>query len=222
MSSEGSVLDETVVRLKDYATTEFDNKFDASKLFSTSTDKAQILTQISAEKYSINTIPFPEVFYSVPLVVKVMNEGDYTINRTELAGLNYYRVILRDVQEDMEIDLSAIASYAFSSPVGTIDNRFVLEFSPLGVGTEDIYNDESFKAYSYSGILNVIAGDEFTGSEKSSLTVYDITGRVVLRELNLRLIKGETKQFGFNQPEGIYIIELISNVKRSTKKIIHR
>ncbi len=31
------VLDETVVRLRDYATAEFDNEYDASKLFSAGT-----------------------------------------------------------------------------------------------------------------------------------------------------------------------------------------
>ncbi len=215
--------DETVVRLRDYATTDFDNEYDASKMFSDDLDNPLLFTQIANEKYSINSIEPPYENYSVPLIVKISSSGDYSLERTELTGMGGYDVFLRDMIEDISINLEEIASYNFNSSSGTIDNRFVLEFVPLALGFEDIENNENpFKAYSYGGILNIVTKQGSSSGSATLLSVYDLTGRVVMQVPDLYFSGGETLQFGFNQPNGLYIVELRDGIKRTTQKFVHK
>ena len=68
------------------ATNDFDDEFDAGKMFAIASKRALIYSVMNGENYSINSIPWPETKTVIPLTLKIPEAGTYKIKRTQLAG----------------------------------------------------------------------------------------------------------------------------------------
>ena len=214
--------DKTVIRFDDLATENFDNGFDASK-FLIDESRNVLWTQLNGQKYSINGIPFPEQEFSIPLVINVPDQNQYTLKATDIQALNSYDIKLIDkLENNYEVDLKQISEYTFTSEAGTIDNRFIITVGNFATGLDDILkSDYDFNIYTFSGSLNIQnMSDEWNG--KATINVYDITGRLVSKHTDQQLVTGGTIQLPFNNQKGIYLIEITDSTSRTVQKLSHR
>jgi len=224
ISNESGNRDETVVRFDYNATEEFDSRFDASKILSQSLVYPQIYSIIGNEKYSINGLPFPDDQLELIVPVKITSPGLHTISSTQIQGIENYKVYLIDKDENnYTINLNEIPEYSFSSLTGTFDDRFRLKVTNVATGLDDmIKTDHEFNMYTYSNLLNIqTLADEWSGV-RAEINMYDLTGRIIGKYPDVELFAGETKQLPFNQPKGIYIVEIIEGGKRVVQKVSHR
>jgi hypothetical protein len=216
---QGVIKDETVIRFDDKATLQFDDAFDASKWLSAAAIP-QLYSFSADEIYSINAIPFPSPITNIPLAVIIPADGTFTINKTLIDGIDNYKVILKDLQQNLAINLRDVDIYTFTASKGTIKDRFVLSIDNSTTGINDIINTvKDFNLYPFNGMLNIVPLNDDWNGKQSILNVYDLTGRIVLNKSNIEWNKGDLQQISFKQPKGIYIVEIKTENKRFVGKI---
>ncbi|HPR31723.1 MAG TPA: hypothetical protein PLK12_06500, partial [Prolixibacteraceae bacterium] len=80
--------DETVIRLHNKATRQFDGQLDAYKLKTTSSLTPQFYSISNGEDYSINTLPEVDENTVIPLVVMTKTEGPHVVSLSETNGFD--------------------------------------------------------------------------------------------------------------------------------------
>ena len=222
LSDQDEEGDETLIRFKNLATEDFDYSFDAFKLM-VNESRNQIWSGINNEKYSINSIPFPEEETIIPIMVNIPETGQYTLKSTDISGLDNYNIILTDhAQGNYKVDLKQIPEYTFSAEKGVNDNRFTITFGSLTTGFEDIESDKSFNIYTSADQLYIQNMSDKWKNSRVDVNVYDLTGRLISKHLNNEMYKGETIQLPFNRPNGIYLIEITDGTRRTMQKLSNR
>ena len=219
--SSGADKDETVIRFDGQATMDFDNEFDAAKMFGPKNIIPEIYSALNGENYSINCIPWPKSLTTIPLTLKIPVVGTYKIRRTELQGLGSSKVFLNDSQTGSTIDLSAISEYSFNTNNGVISGRFSLT---IYAGTTDIKDqtsvNKSLKVYASSGKVCVQpAGSEWDGVP-GKVRIFDMTGRVILTGSDEWFTSGEIKEYYPDNVSGMLIVEVTANGKRYLEKVM--
>lgn len=219
--SKDDLLDESVIRFKDDASDNFDNKYDAVKFLSESANMPQIYTQLYDKKYSINSVPFPKVETIVPVVVRIPVIGEYKINCTEFTGLENYRVTLKDIFTQQIIDLSKIKTYTFNSEsAGLISNRFVITIINITTDISLPHSiDKQFNIYIQQGIINVIPMQDQWDGKTGAIKIIDISGKIVADRIGTIFNKGVPELFSLNLTNGIYIINITSGNKKYVGKV---
>ncbi|KAF0193413.1 MAG: hypothetical protein FD166_3706, partial [Bacteroidetes bacterium] len=167
-----SFSDKTFVHFNNDATADFDNLFDAYKLFG-NVNAPQIYSMITGDILSINELPM-EGNETIDLGFKCNTTGIYSItaNGTENFASNV-PVILQDVKLDTYQDLKANPVYTFSYETSDNENRFKLWFQQVtGISNPDLNHIRVFSLNSTvvienGGILNCVAG------------IYDLAGREI-------------------------------------------
>jgi hypothetical protein len=220
---DGITNDETVIRFDYDATTDFDNLFDASKLFAATAPKARIWSVIGDEDYVINALPFPDTEYLLPLSLIVKEEGTHSIKKTEITGLENYTVELVDTYQDFTADLSATDQYIFASTAGTFTDRFYLKFIAIQTGLDDLEVTEKLvNIFIWDNSLNIQPVTERWSNLKTDIKVYDTMGRLIDLFSDKELYSGATIQLPFNEPKGVYIVEISSGNRRVVQKVSNR
>ena len=110
--------DEMVIRFEPAATMDFDNEFDAGKIFNPVIKTAKLFSVMSGEKYSVNSIPWPEKATVIPLTVINPGGGTLKIKRSQLQAIGNYNILLTDLVTGKSVDLLAYSEYSFSAPAG--------------------------------------------------------------------------------------------------------
>jgi parallel beta-helix repeat protein len=214
------ITDETVVRFDEGAKTDWDNDFDASKMFALDT-RTYICTQISEELYSINGQPFPETTIDIPIVLNLIADGSHTISTIELQGLQDYRVRLVDLEVNTSRELSTTPQYTFNSPKGLISDRFVLRVATVAYGTETVTGETvPFNIYQLSGKIQIMPESNIWEGKTGSVNIMDITGRTTSVNGNVRFNSGNIITIDSPEQTGIYIVDIRSGVLRYTRKIV--
>jgi hypothetical protein len=212
--------DQTVVRFDDKATILYDNSFDARKLFPDA-NLPSIASSLGGTDYSINGIPFPESSISIPLVINAPVSGSYVITAKEIKALESYNVSLKDISQNLTINLSDISAYTFSSSAGKYTDRFILTISNLLTAiSENKVSDIAFNIFSGTDILNIQTLSSSWDGIKGLIKVFDITGRQVLVLNNIEFYSGDLKQIPVNFQKGAYIVEITSAEKRFVGKVM--
>jgi hypothetical protein len=163
--SGNGFTDETIIRISEQASTGFDSNFDAYKLFGDSDNAAQIYSAIG-DRLAINTIPEAN---NVPLGIKVNSDGVFTIAATEV--LDFTTVLLEDTETGAITDLTS-TTYSFNLLSGQNEDRFILHFSPLGVG--ETWN-ENVNIFAANGAIYL----DFSEYLPGNITVYTIMGQLI-------------------------------------------
>ncbi len=219
-----SSQDEMVVRFDPDATYGFDHKFDAGKIFNPVIKSAKLFSVAGDEKYSINSIPWPEKATVIPLTVINPEAGSFKIRRSQLQALGNYNIILTDRLAGKSVDLLAWSEYSFTLPEGTISDRFTLTISPVeksAVTQEEPSQEESsLKIYSASGKVCILPqGPDWDGIS-GKVRIFDITGRMLVAENDGRFNSGELKEYFMQTAGGLLIVEVTVGPKRYLEKIV--
>ncbi len=108
--------DETIIRLTNGATDNFDGNYDAWKLFSPNQNVPSIYTQISVgQELSINALPEYDFDKSVAIYTNIPANGTYTLDIEEIFPLtNNYKVSLTSISSNTHYTILGDTSIVFS------------------------------------------------------------------------------------------------------------
>jgi hypothetical protein len=119
--------DEAVIRFLENATLNFDNKFDAVKLYSPNADVPSIALVSADKDLSINTLPVDDADISIPVRVKVGVSGNYSIS---FEGLDIFSdkacVVFEDLKTGTKTDINNLGTYQFYMDSYTTAPRFII------------------------------------------------------------------------------------------------
>ena len=220
--------DETVVRLDPEATDGFDGQFDAGKMSGPVVGRVKIWSALKGEKYSINTIPWPENKTSVPLTLIIPDADTVKITASQLQALGNSRVYLTDNLTGSRTDLLLTSEYSFPADSGTITGRFFLEIVPATTksaaasrGISQEATEESLlKIWSASGRICILPQGTGWDGTKGNVRIFDITGRTILASDNERFNSGVEMEYYTPGAGGLLIVEVVTGQKRYLEKIV--
>ncbi|MGM0529644.1 MAG: DUF2341 domain-containing protein [Bacteroidota bacterium] len=213
------VYDQSVIRFKNEATYNFDNLYDARKLFAPE-NVLYISSSLEGTEYAINTIPFPENSDTIPLVINASAVGQYTITAKQLQGLENYNVYLVDKDQNFTTDLTENKTYSFASSKGELTDRFELIVASVVTGIEEeLTIAKPFNIYSSMDLINVqTLSDEWNGKQ-GGIKIFDLTGRLIMNRPNIVFSEDEIIQLPLRKENGIYIVQINSGQMNFVSKI---
>ncbi len=197
----------TLIRVIPEATSFYNALYNASHTMAMLQNTPQLYSFSEDIKCSINSVPEES---TVNFGVRVPEAGEYTLSwNTELYN---QQAVLYDKLENKTIDLSVYDNYTFTTTSkGEINERFSIIFSVDKYITTGIKNqDAAFEIYSSDNKI-IIEGLEDT----ADIRLYDCTGRMFIQKTCT------DKGAEISIPNaGIYLIQVESNGKVTTKKVI--
>ena len=208
-NSINETFDETIIRMKDDATSAYDPAYDSHKI--TGSDIApQLYTSIQeGENVAVNTLASAHFPVMLDMGFRPGVDAKYKL-ATETYAFNR-QVILEDKLTGNTSVLTSGGSYTFHGAIGDAENRFVLHFSPL-VSPVPGEND-LVKAYYSDGRLYIHSAS----SENGTFKVYDITGkRFATGEISAHSLESVNVQ-GF--ASGIYLVNMIAGNSAIRQKV---
>lgn len=234
---KGTKSEVALVRLKinngalsDYAAVRFDNDaksgsdydYDAEKEFFSKV-RPSIYTIAEGSNFAINGIPFPSPSVDIPVAVKLISTGNYTIESPELTGLDNFKVKLIDKSSGIETDLRANPVSPFTSTeTGVITDRFVLRVSEMTTDIDDpkISDDKKFSIYSANNMVNILNLSNEWDNCTGDIKVLDLSGRVISNKTSVFISKSSIIQVESPVSKGLYIVKIESGAKRFSGKIL--
>ena len=220
--TDNSMTDETVVRFDNEAKADLDYDFDAVRM-SVSSSKTYLYTLIADIKYAINGQPFPQDTVEIPLVVNVTSTGNHTISATQIQGLDGYNVTLTDNSNSNKADLKKTPQLTFTSPSGTLTDRFVINVSKMPTGIENPATQETkFNIYHSTANINIqTISDEWEG-KTGMVRVLDLAGKTVKDMRNAEFSKNSLLTIPASGMKGVYFVEVKSGTMRYVGKVVVR
>ena len=201
---DNEMKDETVVRIADDATADFDGQLDAHKIMSFGNGGLYIFSTDN-NKMSINSVP-PGT-ESIPMDVIGVQNHTLTISLTE--GQNdFEHVLLTDLKEDITTDLTG-ENYSFNYTSG-FANRFVLHFIITGIDNESSKNIQPYYAFANNKIITI----DNSSMEPASIMIYNLMGQTIYNGK----INGKTQQISVSNT-GYYLVKVFSEKHRMVKKV---
>lgn len=173
----------------------------------------EIYTLYNNTDFAFNEMNIGEGEKVVPVGVKVMNEGDYTIALSEdLTNYNIGDIVLHDKTLNKYITLTNGESEMLHLEEGTTDNRLelIITVNETITSTNDAEEGSRFETYVHDGIatLNVI-------EEGATVLITDATGKTVYTAR----ATGDRIDFEF-PVRGVYMITVCGE-KVNTVKVVY-
>lgn len=213
--------DETVIRFEPMATNDFDDEFDAGKMFAIASKRALIYSEMNGENYSVNSVPWPETKTVIPLTLKIPEAGTYKIRRSQLQGTDNSKITLSDKVAGKSVDLLAFTEYSFSAQEGKLAGRFTVTVSS---NKPEPFVDQavasSLKIYASSGKICILPQGNEWENLSGNVKIYDITGRMIMNGGLEWFNSGEVKEYSPSGARGMLIVELTAGGKRYLEKIV--
>ncbi len=166
------------IQFRKDATLQFDHSCDAYKLFGFS-KAPQIYTNDGEELYSINCLPISMKNYDLPLGIKIVDEGDYTLSFEGINNiLDKFEIDLEDTQTGTTETVTPGFSYTFSYKEGDNPDRFVLHFYNV-TATPEIGSESSTMIYAYQSSIIV---KSFEKPLNGKVEVINLLGQTVYKQ----------------------------------------
>jgi hypothetical protein len=220
--TEYTKSDETVVRFDQLAKSYLDNDFDALKMFVSATTTS-IYSSLSGTNYAINGQPFPETFIEIPIVINLTTDSIRTISAFQLQGLDNYDVTLKDNSTGFTANLKTTPVVTFSSPKGTIADRFMLKISAISTGNEDpLVSNNTFNIYPANDFINIQTISDTWNGMHGSVKVLDLTGKTISDLMVAEFSKNSLIQVEAPMAKGMYVVEIRSGALRYVGKMVVR
>jgi PKD repeat protein len=145
--------DETILRLVNDASQEFDGSYDAWKFFSPNPNVPSIYTQIEeGQELSINSLPEFDEDVSITLYTNIPVSGTYTLDIEEVFALSpNYKVSISDVQSNTDFLFLGDTALSFTFDVQQNSPTFTFNISSDAIISSE---DESCLSMK-NGALNV-------------------------------------------------------------------
>lgn len=193
------------------ATNGFDNKIDGKVLDDT---KPILFNIINTDKFVIQgrSLPFTDTDV-VPLGLKVLNAGTYTISVENVDGLfTSQDVFIKDKYNNSVHDVKQ-TPYSFSTLEGTFMGRFEVVYKNT-LSNEDFENQNGIIVYSNSNGISISASEKI-----KEVTVFDVLGRVLYHNNNIN--EKEYKVSKIPQTNQALLVKtILTTGQTETKKIV--
>jgi hypothetical protein len=227
----GGFSDATAIRFHDNATTAFDKKLDALKLFESPgyvgypgayNQRTTISTRALDVDYAVNSLPSPiNDDIIIPVLVKVYATGSHTITASDLENIPNTCVILRDKLTNATHNLWQ-GPYVFNISDTTAAPRFELRVcsgsSPTSIkqtGLAD--NSNIFINKDVNGVFVKFGFDQTT---KSAITVTNILGQKLVDDKTLNA-NDDLLYLNLEAKNQLIFVTVTTDKQKVTKKIIH-
>jgi hypothetical protein len=198
-ASGNNINDETSILFMEDATIGFDHQYDAYKLYSLDENAPQIYS-LASTNMAVNTLPETDW---VQLGFKAGVNGTYTIS-AEINEIG--NVVLEDTFTGEMTDLN-IGSYTFDYSINDSEGRFIVHFSPLGVGDN---MNEATNIYSHNKTIYINLPEDTDGYA----VVYDMMGK----EVATTAINGTFNTITLDK-SAYYVVKVLSNDNMITEKV---
>lgn len=224
--------DETGIRFHGSATNAYDIEWDARKIFQTPgyvgypggySKYTTISTKGGNLDYSINSLPYALTQNAViPVLVKVMASGQYTINGFDMQLLPPNAcVTLKDKLLNVVHNIKA-SPYVFTINDTTSTARFELTVcADLTTGVNNntpVINDHSVMVkHDVSGVYVDLNFDKTT---KANISVTNVLGQKIVDGKSVTT-QNETVHFGLEAKNQLLFVTVETESSKITKKIIH-
>jgi len=200
-----SISDELWILFRNDAQETYEKKYDAYKFFTNRSDLSNIYSISGKQKLSIDARPETE---TIQLGFKCAENGNYHIQLKEVNGIA--SVELEDTKLAKMHNLK-IGTYTFDWNIGDSEERFILHLK--ATATQEL-NEQEAKIYSINKQLYIRNN---SAAKFSSINIYDLTGRIVYQGM---LTNEDIQMISLQKSEGAYLVQLISENKSQTEKII--
>ena len=213
--------DETVVRFDNNAKEGIDYDFDAVRL-NIRSGSPSITSMAGKTGMIINGIPFPETSVEIPLCVTPGNaSGKLTISVRQIEGLEDYNVLLTDKSVNKTINLRTTPAYSLDVPEGPESGRFVLTVKKNAEGEEmTAIREDQFMIYHAMDLINIKTVSEEWEGLSGTIKLLSITGRPLSINRDRLFSKDSLLQIEEPDRPGIYLVEISSEQKRFTGKVV--
>ncbi|MBL4586699.1 MAG: T9SS type A sorting domain-containing protein [Flavobacteriales bacterium] len=204
--SNGTLSDEETILFNADALDEYDD-FDSQKFWAGAT-VPQIYTTLETDTLVINGMYSTATNPVVDLGVKIPAQGNYSLDATSITVVGE-NVHLEDRMLGVFQDLNVEPTYAFTSVAGNIPTRFALHFGLLITDIEEATS--SVGIYASNKQINVL----LNGSETGTITVFDMTGRMV----HLQNLTSNKTTIDLNAAQGIYVVRVETADQTIARKV---
>jgi hypothetical protein len=187
-----------------------DNQYDGLRLYdNTITD---FYTLINNNHYSINAMPTFENSQIIPLGIQIQTSGTFAIDIDHTSGIfiDGQAIYLEDTYENIIHDF-ATGTYTFYSETGSFNDRFILRFTDDALS---ITNNELSNLQLYPNPSNGLFYIKNAGQENIEISVYDITGKLVMQKNVAQSV--DIRNF----TPGVYVAQLKTEQGTTVRKLI--
>ncbi len=206
-----AMADEAVVRFTENATTSADADYDAWKMYG-SDGAPQLYTLASDnEMLAINSLPYLETAYTVPLNFEMKANGPVTFTFTNIESFDgSVSIYLKDELANQTTNLRNQQVYTFNHSTANAAKRFKLVFGGA-IGVDEIAA-ETNKMW-ISGSTLYITAPALTG-EKALVEIFNLSGQ---RLISKTIVLSELSTMGLNW-KGFVVAKLTSGQTVLTTK----
>lgn len=207
--SNGTNSDEAILLFDTDASDGFDD-YDSRKYWASNVP--QLYMHVAADTLTINGLYSTTTNPVVNLGVKLLTEGDYTLNACSITIIGE-TVFLEDRILGIFQDLNTTPNYNFTSDAGNISDRFALHFGMAVTGIEDGTAANS-RVYTTNGNqLNIILPEN---TSNGNVQVLDMAGRVIYTA-NLNASRSTVNM---NTATGVYLIRVKTQKGMDTHRVV--
>ena len=215
--SNGTNSDETIVLFNPNATNGYD-AYDSPKMSNANAAIPEIYTTVGDEKLVINGLNSITLNTEIPLGFSTGQSNAFTIKATEISNFDAdAKIILKDNLLNTEQDLTANATYSFSSDVTSTAGRFSLIFKSTSVNTglNQENSDKNILIYKNPNNRITIECSENLGANSSVVVTNAIGQKIVSQQLT-----NSVTVLDSYMRSGIYMVTVTNAGKTSTQKVI--
>lgn len=213
--SNKTYSDETVIYFNPNASDSSDG-YDSPKMSDSNPDFPKIYTMAEVENLVINGMQQIPLNTEIPLYFVQGNQTAFTLKATEFSNFDSsMRVILKDkLNGNVETDITDGTAYSFNAIPTASTDRFSLIFrtSSTNTSVQNPYTQQ----FSVINMPNHQLRLLFDRSVSGEVVIYNAVGQQVARE-NLN---GTSAVSVFSLPTGVYVLNLYSDGKSISRKVI--
>ena len=210
LTNDNGIFRQILVAFMDEATQSEDAGYDGKRMYNSG--YFDLYSVLNGERYAIQALPAFTTDQVVPLGVEIADTGIATISIDRFEGIfNTQNIYIVDYETGVVHNLTE-GDYEYrATEVGVFDNRFELRFTTETLAIDDdILSTITVYPNPSSSIFNI----SLRSNDTLNIEVYDLTGKVVLRQFtgNQIDLTGYAK--------GIYYAKLSIDDAQTVKKLV--
>ena len=214
--SNGTNSDETVVLFNPNASNLLDN-YDSPKMSNTNKVIPELFTTIDNNELVINGLNSTETVSELPLGFRTGETNNFTIKAIQVSNFAPdMHIILRDIDQKTEQDITNGTAYSFSSSETSSAGRFAVIFKSNST-TTGLHNNALSNVAVYRNANNQIlisCPEALIGN--SSVTVFNAIGQTLLGSL----VNSTKTVVGNNLTPGVYVVVFKSEAETVSRKVV--
>lgn len=222
--------DQTIIRLHQDATVNFDSEWDAHKRFHSPgyvgypgpySFYTTLSTRLLNKDYSINSVAVPNGTLSIPLLARVTSSGTYSISAFDFEGYNSC-LVLKDKLNNTYQDLK-VAPYVCYINDTTSTPRFEIIVCESDNSTATLIKELSVSksVFIFDDGNGVMVQTNFEQQTNATISAYNILGQPIMKDIQVQGTETKT-HLNLDANNQIIFIKVSTDKETVTKKMVLR